>query len=65
MSDKYQPINCEILKISQKAILVLFEGEEHWVPQSLIFEDDLAEVEQGFVGEINVAEWFYIRELSQ
>jgi hypothetical protein len=52
-------------KLTAKAVLL--EGrdaEPFWVPQSVIFEDDLAELEEGELMEINVKKWFYDKEFG-
>lgn len=52
-----------VVKVTRKAVLVTLEGEELWVPQSVIFEDDLAELEEGSICELNVQQWFFDREM--
>lgn len=63
-SGDYVPIGGLVKKMTAKAILFVMEGEEYWIPMSVIFEDDLAEIDVGVIGEINVAEWFYKKELA-
>lgn len=62
----YTQIHGTVLRMSQRAVLVrLTEGRrEAWIPQSVIFEDDLAGLDVGVVGEINVQEWFHDKELA-
>ncbi len=45
------------IRDTDKAILVAVEGEEVWVPRSVV--DDTSEVQKkGDKGELTVAEWF-------
>lgn len=62
---EYVAVQGTVMKMTKKAIL--FKGTDnadHWIPMSCIFEDDLAEIDEGVVGEINVATWFYEREME-
>lgn len=58
----YTPIEGVIQHITKKAVLINVGGDEVWVPMSVIFEDDLAELEVGELMEINIAEWFAEKE---
>ena len=64
MSQEYVPISGLVKFITKKAVLFIIDDEEYWVPVSQIFEDDLAEIDEGVIGEINVSEWFYDREIA-
>jgi len=60
----YETIDaCEIQHETAKALLVRFEnGDELWVPKSVIAEDDLGTFEIGDVVELNIATWFAEKE---
>lgn len=63
----YEPTGeITVVRMTSKAILIHFEDEgcDKWVPMSVIHEDDLAELCEGWVGEINVAKWFYDKEIN-
>jgi hypothetical protein len=55
-----------VKKMTSKAALIWLEDQDRdvWVPLSVIHEDDLAELCEGWVGEINVKSWFYEREIE-
>lgn len=59
-------IHGTVMKMTQRAVLFrLTEARrEVWIPQSVIFEDDLDGLDAGVISEINVAQWFYDKELS-
>lgn len=64
-NDSYEQIKGTVKHITKKAVLFeLDDGEEIWIPMSVIFEDDLAEIDVGVIGEISVAQWFYEREIQ-
>lgn len=62
--DDYSQLHVTVLRITAKAILVRLEDNqrEAWIPQSQVFEDDLAEMDVGVVMEINVKTWFCAKE---
>lgn len=62
MSDNFTPITGVIVHMTKKAALVSIDGTNVWVPFSVIFEDDLAEMEVGDTSEINIADWFCEKE---
>jgi hypothetical protein len=66
--DAYEPIGeVTVIRMTDKAILVELHDQddrEVWIPMSVIFEDDLADICQGSIGEINVKRWFYEREIE-
>lgn len=63
MSDNdYTPIEGVVEHITKKAVLMEINGDKHWIPFSVIFEDDLAELEVDECMEINVADWFVAKE---
>jgi len=64
-TDNYESLGyVTVLKITSKAVLVESDGEEIWIPQSVIFEDDLADLVEDEMCEINVKQWFYDKELA-
>jgi hypothetical protein len=57
------PVEVRVIFASERALLVdLGDGDEVWIPFSIIFEDDLVGIEIGETTEINVASWFVERE---
>lgn len=64
--DGYVAINGCVQHMTKKAIHFSMDGtgDQHWIPMSVIFEDDLAEIDVGVIGEIHVKEWFYDKELA-
>jgi len=48
----------ELVRETEKAILLSFEGNEYWIPISLIDEDEFYEEE----GIVYVADWFVEQE---
>ena len=40
MSDTYVPIVCNFIRLTEKAVLINVEGDEHWVPRSCIHGGD-------------------------
>lgn len=63
MSIEYEPIYGTVKAMTRKAVLMSQDGEEVWIPMSCIFEDDLAGLDVGVVGEVNVAKWFVEKEI--
>lgn len=56
MSETHSIKEAECVKESTDAILVLFDGEEHWIPKSQI--DPESEVQgEGDDGELIVTQW--------
>jgi hypothetical protein len=45
-----------VLKESEKALLIDFEGEEHWIPKSQV-HDDSDVYEEGDLGTIIISRW--------
>lgn len=60
------PIHGTVMKMTQRACLFRLteERREVWIPQSVIFEEDLCGLADGVIGEINVAQWFFDKELA-
>lgn len=63
MSDRYTAVEGTVVTMTAKAALIVIEKIQHWVPFSCIFEDDLAEMGAGVIMEINIATWFYEKEI--
>ncbi len=52
----------EIVRETDKALLVRFDGgEEHWVPISVVADSDDYRTGDG-PGEISIAEWFVAKQ---
>lgn len=48
--------DCDVLRVTGKAILVFFEGEQHWFPKSQVSEAD--KYEEGDSGlTVSVTTW--------
>lgn len=61
MSDPVHIDDVECIRQTDKAILVLIDGEEKWIPQSVIHDD--SEVwKKGDEGELVVQGWFAEKE---
>lgn len=64
----YEAVEVTVMNMTGKAVLCRLEEDEDkrevWVPMSVIFEDDLADLTIGLVAEINVAQWFYRKEIE-
>lgn len=60
---QYTALPVLVKKITAKAVLInLGEGGDHWVPQSCIATDDLGDICEGYLGDLNIAEWFVKKE---
>jgi len=53
--------DCECLKETPLAILVLIAGEEHWIPKSQV-DDDSEVWKEGDEGTLVITEWFATKE---
>lgn len=62
-SRDYTQLYGTVKAMTRKAILLAADGEEVWIPMSCIFEDDLAGLDVGVIGEVNVATWFCDKEI--
>lgn len=63
-SDPFSMGQASILRVTPKALLVLTEdGEERWVPKSVI-HDDSEVFDEGHEGELIVQQWWAEKELS-
>lgn len=64
--NSYVAIHGLVKHMTRKAVLFSLTGSrrEVWIPMSVISEEDLAGTDVGVIGEINVAEWFYTREIE-
>lgn len=52
-----------VKKTTHKAVLInLGEGGDRWVPMSCISTASLAEIDEGYLGDIEVAQWFAEKE---
>lgn len=49
------------LKSTKKALLVEIDGDEHWIPKSVICASSEVETD-GDVGELHVEQWFAHKE---
>lgn len=55
--------DCRVLKATEKALLIDIEGEEHWIPQSVVHEDsEVFDDEDNSEGMLVLQEWFAERE---
>lgn len=54
-------VDTPVRRVTSKAILVVVEGEEKWIPQSLI-HDDSEIYGEGHTGTLIVPEWFARKE---
>lgn len=50
----------EVLHETEMAVLCEVDGDEVWIPRSVI--EDGEDLETGDTGDIEVAEWFAIKE---
>lgn len=70
-SRDYGLLSCQVVKMTGKAVLVrtgdkLENFENHWIPFSLIDEEDLSDMEPGKkYEELHVEEWFMEREMIE
>lgn len=56
----------EIKAVTDKAVLIDFGEEEHWVPLSQIADSDSDEYQAGDVADVSITDWFCEKEgLSQ
>lgn len=65
MNDYHALEPCVVRALTDKAALVLLDGgtDEHWIPFSLIHEDDLARARPGTEFDaLRVERWFCERE---
>lgn len=62
--DNYTAVEAIVKVMTKKAALLIIDEDEHWVPFSCIFEDDLAEMGVGVCMEVNIKEWFYEKEIA-
>lgn len=63
-AQEYSRVTVELVKARSKAAaLIVVEGEEHWVPYSLIHEEDLMLMEPNTKDvDVNIKAWFVKRE---
>lgn len=48
---------------TDKAVCVEYEGDELWIPKSVIYNSEYKDAEDGDEIEVEVAEWFYQKEM--
>ena len=60
--NEYIPVECIVKLMTQRALLLIIDGEERWVPMSCVHEDDLADIDVGVISEVNIAAWFADKE---
>lgn len=59
----YRLEDVDVIKVTEKAVLVLYEGEERWIPKSIITDPDPDDLEEGDEREeIEVPMWFAKKE---
>lgn len=59
----YEAFDGAIVKaLTKRAVLLVIDGDDYWVPQSCIHEDDLAGLGVGVICEVNIATWFVEKE---
>lgn len=51
------PIEVRVKRLSEHAALLVYEGEEAWVPLSLIEDDDLDEDDVGETRDVTIRSW--------
>ncbi len=61
MNDSYSNIDCQILAVTNDAVLIEYDDGEKWIPKSVI-ENDAEEIEIGDI-EVPVADWFIDKEM--
>ena len=61
MSD-YAEVEATVVRISAKAVCLMIEDRQLWVPMSVIHEDNLADIAEGVIDNFGIAEWFAKRE---
>jgi hypothetical protein len=65
METEYVQVEATVVRMTSRAVLLRSEsGRDQWVPQSQIFEDDLNEMAEGVVLEVNIAKWFFDKEMA-
>lgn len=52
-------IECEVERVTEKAILIVYEGEEYWVPRSVCLDGN--EAAEGDT-DLIVADWWLEKE---
>ena len=65
MSDAYVKIDCLIVKVTPKAVLIDVNGSEHWVPRSCIHGGDEIRLDALHVDdevELKIFQWIAERE---
>lgn len=61
MSD-YVEVEATVVRMSAKAVCLLIEDRQMWVPMSVIHEDNLADISEGVIDNFGIAEWFAKKE---
>ena len=63
MGDEYtELVEVEIETQTDKAVLIYWDEEQHWIPWSCI-EENGEDFTNGYTGSMFVKTWFYEREL--
>lgn len=52
-------IHAEVIRTTDKAVLILHDGEEHWIPRSVCLEGDALETGDE---DLIVADWWLEKE---
>jgi len=56
-------LNCRVVGATEKALRIEIEGEEHWIPQSVIHQDsEVFDDEDNSEGMLVLMDWFAERE---
>lgn len=51
-----------VLSRTRKAVLIATDENEYWIPYSLIHEEDLAVLNDDFMGDMQIESWFVSKE---
>ena len=56
MNERYTKVDCEILRVTEKAFLIGVEGKTHWIPRSVCMNGH-KEFAVGEEALLYIAEW--------
>lgn len=61
-----EPVSGTVVRMTDRAVLFHLDEQDRdlWIPLSMI-DEDAEDLDVGVVQEINVAQWFYDREIEQ
>lgn len=60
---RYETLPVLVKRMSAQAVLInLGEGGDHWIPQSCFSVQSLSEICEGFLGDVEIAQWVLQRK---